>query len=281
MSWIGTHLDTCRDDEQYITTLKNHNYFAWNIYYDHQIESINRQINELNRQMQQINTMSLTATAAMSPYQRTTNSFLASNDLLSLGMAQQMNGIMKGYSRGIQKNSNEVRQIQNKLKRAEDRKRSLIRMDGNIMQNKETWKQSQLSQQIQSQQSHSNQLANNNHNVNTNMQNIQNQMKQLENMQNVQNQMMTNVLSHILQNDDDSEHDDDEDMIPETEELRKWFDNVLKLPQYFQIFVDNGFEDLDSISDMTMDDLTQIKITKLGHQKKLSKKYRNYKNMIC
>eukprot|EP01083_Nonionella_stella_P169065 572389_1 len=82
------------DDEQFINVLKNHNYMVWDIYYQHQIESIDKQINELNGQLRQINTMSLTATAAISPYQNTINSFSTSNDLLTLCMAQKMNGII-------------------------------------------------------------------------------------------------------------------------------------------------------------------------------------------
>eukprot|EP00483_Globobulimina_turgida_P004169 UN04177 len=200
MSWIGSWIDTSRDDEQYANALKTHNYFAWDIYYDHQIESIDKQINELNRQIQQVNTMSLTATAAISPYQRQIHSFSASNDLVSLCMAQNMNGIVKGYSNGIKKNSTEIRQIQNKLKQFEDRKRKLIQMNRNILQHKETWRQSQLSQQLQLRIQSQQQSHNNNNDVNHDPHNIQSMQDKINQNQN----MIMNLQSHILQNNNDS-----------------------------------------------------------------------------
>ena len=224
--------------------------------------------------MQQVNTMSLAATAAISPYQRTVHSFSASNDLLSIAMAQQINStIIKGYSNGMQKNSREIKKIQEQLKRAEDRKRTLMRLNRYVMQNKEEWKQSQLSQALKNQQKSYNHM--NNQNNNDNLNNNQNQQSDLQNnMQNMQKQvqqmqdMMMNMQSHIMAKDDDNDSKSDGGN-PETEELREWLEDVVKLPQYFDAFVENGFEDLQSMSYITKDELTQMKITKLGHQVKI------------
>ncbi|XP_072772441.1 caskin-1 isoform X2 [Nerophis lumbriciformis] len=43
----------------------------------------------------------------------------------------------------------------------------------------------------------------------------------------------------------------------------------LGLSQYYQVLVQNGYENIDFISDISLEDLQEIGITKLGHQKKL------------
>ena len=214
--------------------------------------------------------MSLTATAAISPYQSTINSFSSSNDLLTIAMAQQMNNtIIRGYSQGIKKNSAEIKDIQRKLKDVENRKLKLMRMNRNIIQHKATWKQSQLSQQLKNQQKSSNFSNQNNQNMNNNnkqpdlQQNMQNMQNQIQQMQN----MMMNMQSHIMANDDtdnDTKSDNDD-----KEELREWLKDVVKLPQYFQVFIENGIEDLDTVAALDKDTLKQIGIDKVGHQLKI------------
>ncbi|KAM9819542.1 caskin-1-like isoform 1-T1 [Syngnathus typhle] len=43
----------------------------------------------------------------------------------------------------------------------------------------------------------------------------------------------------------------------------------LSLSQYYQVLVQNGYENIDFISDISLEDLQEIGISKLGHQKKL------------
>ena len=284
MSWIQMWQDETRDRETYGRAMDTHNYFVWDIYYESQMESINKQINELNREIQQVNSMSLTATAAISPYQTAVNTFSASNDLLTLCMAQKMNNIIKNYSDAMQTNSTEIKEIQKTLKKVEDRKRSLMRSNRDLIQHKETWQQSQLSQQLLNQHQSFNNGNNNNHqNLNNNQQSDLQQ--NVENMQNKINQMqnmMINLQTHLMEDDDDDnkreESKSDNEETPETAEFYEWLENVVKLPQYFDVFIKNGFEDLESICDITKDELTQINITKLGHQKKIIREIQKLNN---
>uniref|UniRef100_A0A8C6T572 CASK interacting protein 1 n=1 Tax=Neogobius melanostomus TaxID=47308 RepID=A0A8C6T572_9GOBI len=50
--------------------------------------------------------------------------------------------------------------------------------------------------------------------------------------------------------------------------LGEWL-NAIGLSQYHQLLVQNGYENIDFITDITWEDLQEIGITKLGHQKKL------------
>ncbi|XP_029985845.1 caskin-1-like isoform X2 [Sphaeramia orbicularis] len=50
--------------------------------------------------------------------------------------------------------------------------------------------------------------------------------------------------------------------------LADWLTH-LGLSQYYQVLVQNGYENIDFISDISLEDLQEIGITKLGHQKKL------------
>jgi len=55
------------------------------------------------------------------------------------------------------------------------------------------------------------------------------------------------------------------------QEVQEWLKEKVKLPQYFQVFVQQGFDDLDSIKDVTKDDLNAMGIDKVGHQRKILK----------
>uniref|UniRef100_A0A3B3DWQ5 CASK interacting protein 1 n=1 Tax=Oryzias melastigma TaxID=30732 RepID=A0A3B3DWQ5_ORYME len=50
--------------------------------------------------------------------------------------------------------------------------------------------------------------------------------------------------------------------------LEEWL-SAIGLSQYHQVLVQNGYENIDFITDITWEDLQEIGITKLGHQKKL------------
>uniref|UniRef100_A0A3P9HV12 Caskin-1 n=1 Tax=Oryzias latipes TaxID=8090 RepID=A0A3P9HV12_ORYLA len=50
--------------------------------------------------------------------------------------------------------------------------------------------------------------------------------------------------------------------------LAEWLSH-LGLSQYYQVLVQNGYENIDFVSDISLEDLQEIGITKLGHQKKM------------
>ena len=56
-----------------------------------------------------------------------------------------------------------------------------------------------------------------------------------------------------------------------SDEVYKWLEDIVRLPQYYDIFVDNGFDDMEFIKDVTNEDLQEIGIDKLGHRKRLMK----------
>merc|ERR1712242_694928 len=55
------------------------------------------------------------------------------------------------------------------------------------------------------------------------------------------------------------------------EEVQEWLKNKVKLPQYFQVFMLQGFDELEAIKDVTKDDLVAMGIDKVGHQRKILK----------
>ena len=57
----------------------------------------------------------------------------------------------------------------------------------------------------------------------------------------------------------------------EESQMREWMEYTVKLPQYFEVLRDNGFEDLESMRDITMEHLREIGIDKIGHRLKLMK----------
>ncbi|XP_068919277.1 caskin-1 isoform X1 [Petaurus breviceps papuanus] len=60
------------------------------------------------------------------------------------------------------------------------------------------------------------------------------------------------------------------DWLPEHKpaNLAVWL-SMIGLAQYYKVLVENGYENIDFITDITWEDLQEIGITKLGHQKKL------------
>ena len=44
--------------------------------------------------------------------------------------------------------------------------------------------------------------------------------------------------------------------------VRRWMNTVVELPQYMDMFIENGFEDLSVIQDLTIDDLMEMGIEK-------------------
>ena len=46
----------------------------------------------------------------------------------------------------------------------------------------------------------------------------------------------------------------------------------MKLPQYFELLIENGFEDMESMRDITVEHLREMGIDKEGHRLKLMKR---------
>ena len=57
----------------------------------------------------------------------------------------------------------------------------------------------------------------------------------------------------------------------ESGKVYKWLNETVGLPQYYDIFIENGFDDMEIISEMTVEHLKQIGIDKIGHQTKILK----------
>ena len=53
------------------------------------------------------------------------------------------------------------------------------------------------------------------------------------------------------------------------QELLQWLRDTVELSQYFEVFRDHGFDDLESLKYMTIQTMDQIGITKIGHRLKL------------
>ena len=66
-------------------------------------------------------------------------------------------------------------------------------------------------------------------------------------------------------------NDDEKEELNDKEKVQKWLEEQVKLPQYFELFIQQGFDDLDSIKDITKDDLNEMGVDKVGHQRKILK----------
>eukprot|EP01083_Nonionella_stella_P088233 245756_1 len=65
---------------------------------------------------------------------------------------------------------------------------------------------------------------------------------------------------------------EDEEKEPSKEEMvRMWLKDTVKLPRYADQFINEGYDDLEMVADMTMDDLINLNIDKRGHRKKILK----------
>ena len=53
----------------------------------------------------------------------------------------------------------------------------------------------------------------------------------------------------------------------------------VKLPQYLDILIQNGYECLETITAMQMDDFVDIRISKRGHRQRLSMHIQRLKNL--
>ena len=65
----------------------------------------------------------------------------------------------------------------------------------------------------------------------------------------------------------------------EESQVKEWLTNEVKLPQYFEALKDDGFDDMESVQDVTEDDLKAIGIDKTGHRRKILKYAAKWRTM--
>ena len=53
--------------------------------------------------------------------------------------------------------------------------------------------------------------------------------------------------------------------------IAEWLANIVRLPQYYEMFMDQGFDDFEIIADITLNDLKEMGIDKIGHRKQILK----------
>ena len=56
---------------------------------------------------------------------------------------------------------------------------------------------------------------------------------------------------------------------PEKVKLKSWLENTVGLPQYYEIFIEAGIEDLLTVSLLKMETIKEIGVDKIGHQIKI------------
>merc|ERR1712013_542342 len=55
------------------------------------------------------------------------------------------------------------------------------------------------------------------------------------------------------------------------DQVLEWLSQTVHLCEYYALLVENGFDSLDRLADVTMEDLTHIGVVKLGRQKSIIK----------
>merc|ERR1711971_300529 len=60
-------------------------------------------------------------------------------------------------------------------------------------------------------------------------------------------------------------------MTPEQRKLRAWLEDKVRLPKYFEVFVQNGIDDLSIVALLDKPTLESMGITAIGHQIKILK----------
>eukprot|EP01083_Nonionella_stella_P271178 918760_1 len=85
---------------------------------------------------------------------------------------------------------------------------------------------------------------------------------------NMQIKQMKKQLAKLPGNvTDDEEHKD----ISNEDKVRIWLEDTVQLAQYSDLLINDGYDDLETIADLTMQDLINVGIDKSGHRKKIVK----------
>lgn len=62
-------------------------------------------------------------------------------------------------------------------------------------------------------------------------------------------------------------------------QVKYFLNDILEMNEYYQLFIDNGLDDMDIIITLTMDELEQLGIKKIGHRKKIKQEIDNLNNL--
>ncbi len=121
---------------------------------------------------------------------------------------------------------------------------------------------------------------------------IQSQIKQMMVVLNGLNNQIDNIKNmfddNYNYNDIDNNNDDININIninmngcnnDKREQVKYWINNIVCMKEYYDIFVQNGIDDIDIIKDLNMDELIEIGINKLGHRKKIMNEIDKLKNI--
>ena len=92
--------------------------------------------------------------------------------------------------------------------------------------------------------------------------------------------MIESLLNSEKEEEKDEEDEEDEEEEEEKEEkegkndnkkeeVRRWLLETVELPEYINNFINQGFDELNIIKSMTMNELIEIGLKKLGHRKKI------------
>ena len=73
----------------------------------------------------------------------------------------------------------------------------------------------------------------------------------------------------VLKESENKDGDEEVQEQPEAEKLRKWMRDEVKLPRYFNVLKDNGFDNMESLQDLTSWDLKEMGIDKMGHRRRI------------
>ena len=63
----------------------------------------------------------------------------------------------------------------------------------------------------------------------------------------------------------------DIDLDKDRMKVRKWLDEEVKLGEYFVLFMNHGFNDLETVMELNEDHLKEMGIDKVGHRIKILK----------
>ena len=82
--------------------------------------------------------------------------------------------------------------------------------------------------------------------------------KEIQSLKSIINQYKTTAVENKIMNED-------------KQKVKNWLESEVELPQYLDVLIDNGFDNMERIKDLNKPYLTEIGITKLGHQVALLK----------
>ena len=61
----------------------------------------------------------------------------------------------------------------------------------------------------------------------------------------------------------------DNNITAEQQKLRSWLEDTVRLPQYYEVLIENGIDDLETVALLAEEQLKEIGIVMLGHRVKL------------